>query len=1794
MKFQFRFDVPAAPAGTTCRRGSTLVIVIALLGLLAFMGVVFFSFASQERAASENFSEAAKFAVDEPPNVFDHMLRQIIVGPSDSPAERHSILRSTTRRHSLVTNLVGNDIQPHTGEGVVVASNANGIPFVPNPRLSTDSNGDGNGDIIDRDNDNNPDPADWLEFVDSPAARVHARYRERGLEGNQPPFIAPPAPDVDYTYPDINNLFLAWRGKALRNNMGNKFPNLEEVNIVIPSFFRPQYMKSAANNGPLGSSVPTDANWISLYNGTSTSRNNVPYAARSFRPHPRHIAGRLDDGNVVFRYVTDDEASALGLRGGFPFHPDQDANNANNDPTRIGELGIWTGSHPDVYELDSDNDGDGLKEGIWLDLAYPIQESSDGKEYAILHSVTIYDLDSLIDLNVHGNLAGINRLGDVRSTAAGLVRDGFMNNQFISRSNLGLGPNEVNPLWALRRTDALAQINSSAYEDAATQFQNHFGRLPASDIDQANMEWLWLLAGRAHYKTGTTELDNIFTGRWGEQDRVYNTFKPGGSYNVADLPRPGRSGQAQLSGTTGIRFGGNLTSAGRNGFDDNQDRLEGESLPDAKRFRPFGQPLDYAGTGRTSLGAAGDYNGYLFSTIQNSPRNPILHQGPNALGPVRWLRYDGYSINRGMDASTNRYAFGEDGVYNGGAANSDDLVADPFYDALFEDPLETVFDQDFAQKQFDQIFGPQDLLSLQMSATDVAAAIQKPSLRVNELAPFALEVQTNNDLRERFTTLSNSLRRFPLRHDLGPDLVLGPNPNNRDGNGNLIDDDGPRAWEFTADADKDNFPEFPPAFGNSQTTGQPYSPTDPFRPQVRRILTMEVGENRELSGQLPLSINHLLDVERTPETPDPQQQPEQFLRYMRRAGLRFRSLTEHPSAKAEGNDVLDLTDVPNYDPANQIPFPPATVADREFWARRDRQQLCRDIYVMLYTLGGTQRDPANALKVIDYRGTNDPLAAPGTANALYSHQQLREMAQFAVNFVDALDPDDVITKFEYDKNLGLTANSTTEGGWNLDDDPYTMEGAGPTPESDPDFARITDRGRNREDSDIRGVVYGVEAQQFAISEVLGVTTNTRGNSQDHEATLYDDSQGRNHFFVELQNLLPQPAELATEKAISMDSATWRIVRYDRTEENEPIGGLSNAARPFRALAFLGNTTVSQAVDPGDRYSIAAAEDNTVVSSDLFVDYDLDGTYDLIAPNVNGNPLPDQTTNKNDPNAQELKPRSRLDLIHPDHAGAYVIFDEAGNPINNAGAFIEDLEDYEGNDPQNDLKGGDYSNSGSRGFDLVLQRRANTSLPSVTHGLIPGEDPNPWVDVDTFRVVFRNLGIRNVPNNGNGNSDKDDADDLQNRRLPEITSEERREPLDDSTRAAFSGGTPANFRMNTIAAGNRSTGAGTSTWQAHFDRDFANLGELLSVPLVSPGKLTSTIGRINQSPTTQAQPGGTAADPEFLVAAAAKFLRPDFPDVNGLSAAENRARDNRWYRLFQLLEVPSRVHRMLGNYVALQRVPGKVNINTIRDWEVYAGLVDNPIVLDRMPTPTPGNPGPPAVLPVNPEGQITTDRTRDENGGIPNDTRDRWVEYLRERDGAFVDGFDPQAAAPRTFLMPGMPRSKPFHAPGYRNAGYEAARNENGIEDTILRTLTADRIDNGGNSAETNRNWLELGNANQHQNAGNTALQHQHQILAKMLGNTTTVSNTFVLFSTAAYFEAVEHKVTVNGQEVGTGLYRLGSRIDIDEADGKTKQNPGWQQRAVFIIDRTDAFKAFDPGSGDFDWQRLVKARLVIE
>ncbi len=284
-----------------------------------------------------------------------------------------------------------------------------------------------------------------------------------------------------------------------------------------------------------------------------------------------------------------------------------------------------------------------------------------------------------------------------------------------------------------------------------------------------------------------------------------------------------------------------------------------------------------------------------------------------------------------------RYIFGQNGAYDGGTG--DDLIENVQYDALFEDPLESIFDPDLADRKFDAIFGPQDVFGLHLTAADLALSPDDISDRLKQLAPYALDdanapfsanEQVSPSVRSRFTTISNSLHRFLMRSPFGADGRPGVAGVDDNGDGivdNLADLTAPgfvwgngdtdsvnRAWEFSADADGadrdgdgfpdgDGFLEFPPAFGVAATNGRPYSATDPFRPQVRRMLSMESGEGRGLFGQMPLSPNHLLDVERNAQTPA--EGTKEFLYYMQRAGLRFRPLTDHP-LPSESTGVLTI------------------------------------------------------------------------------------------------------------------------------------------------------------------------------------------------------------------------------------------------------------------------------------------------------------------------------------------------------------------------------------------------------------------------------------------------------------------------------------------------------------------------------------------------------------------------------------------------------------------------------------------------------------------------------------------------------------------------------------------------------------------------------------------------------------------------------------------------------------------------------------------------------------------------
>ena len=1870
----------------TTRRGSTLIIVIALLGLLAFTGMVFFTFAAQERAAAEYFSESAKSSSEEVEDPFPWAMQQIVVGTTNLPEQKGSILWSPTQRHSIVRNMVGNDIAPHTGTGLhVVLDSTTGFPVIDNDYSGTqdflgtnpattalanklnfvdaqagwgrslgrnvegllaqfrpiqefDVNGNGQldaGEDVNRNGALDPGEDTNLNSILDRGEDLNSNgvldadedtNRNGILDGaedrNNNGFldvVGVPAPDVDYTYPDINHLFFGYKGWSIRDNGTEEDLNLngildpgedvntngrldrryEQVRTFIPSFFRPQYLKSALNQGKVGLDVPTDPNWFD----ETGSPTHQQYAVRSFRPHAFHITGFDSSGNPVLRFLDKNNpahvgaiAALPGTSGHFPLRRNEGNAATQFNGPNFGKLGVWTGdgaATSTTFELDSDNDGDGIKEGIWLDLRYPLQETADGRKYTVMHSFTIYDLDGLIDLNTHGNLAGLPRNAVINGALAG--PGGLLESTFLSQSNSGVGPHEINPTYAL------APIGFVPDSDAAVnpKFVDWYASVPSNRLEQANMELAWLLTGRIEGAVPTGA--EVFDGRWGDASALWFHRFTGGGRRVNSLPRPGRAGNLSQTSTDVVNnFGGAA------GFDDNQDAFEGLASAVTGRKRGIVHPVDYAGRGRRTDSA--------------NPLSPILVQPVNTL-PEQWTGYLDYPLvgNATGIADNASYIGGKDGDATTGVDNLvaySNATSPSNFNQNFEDPYETIVDIDRAVRPDDQIFTPLDMISAHLTKTDEDNATGL-SDRLENLAPFTFA--DNSSRAEFFTTLSNSFRHFSFGQDLAS-----------------------RPWEWTANSDNDAFLEFPPMFGYGEAPANavlPYSTFDPFRPQTRRLLLTEAMEGRGVPGQLPLSLNQVLDVVRTAQTP--REGTPEFQRFMQRSGLRFRPLTEHPiSTEVDGagdtarDTVTTIPTVPSNLTTPLPTFPPQTFEDREFWARRDRQQMARDLFVLLYTIGGAEFDnTVTPNRVRDYTGDN-------AGRLVYSEDRVRLMAQFAVNVVDAMDSDNVITKFEYDKNL--------HDGWGLDDDAYTFSTT-----SDPSSSATTTAidfiksGMYPDDTADRGIVYGVEAQQLAFSEVLGIRSANTGNN---DGTPYDDSRGGTanptyFLFTELQNMLPSKAVLGSGLTSGETAATsvWRLVRKDRATKADP-SQLTKEAAPAVPPAYLAfATNVRNEIDGGGRFTISAttATGGTIPSSDFFVDvgaYDtmttaytgmFDNTYELIAPNTSTGTLPTTTTPATDP---AWAPRCDLDLIV--HTTAYYQSAVAGELLlpdvttftyNGHDGILEGDANRDGDGiPATSVSGNPepvFLEPGfggtSEGFDLVLERRLNPDLPSVS------EIQNPWIEVDRVRVPFKNFDINAM----------DTAVDLRNNgtRLQAVVSTERTEPLQNalSSHAPVTTGVNS-FRSNSLKGdvntttddtfGGNSSSSSFKVWQPHFDREFVSTGELLNVPVYPPNMLTQRLASARRPPLQQLARNSLPIAPEILNAAgaAALFLLPDWtPDGPGPATAN----DNRWYRLLQFVEVPSRVNRTLGNYVNLKRLPGKLNPNTIRDREIYAGLLDDPQFMDTNPlSDLNGN--------LDLDGPFTLGNGsafdgRDGLDAFPLDAdsvgkRDRWLELINERDGNVQSIKDPTPDSPgpnlpndevqATYWIPGAPNSRPFRS---FNSLTTKQNDDSAFEQTILRRLGLDKPAVIGNSRanvagdgntnyvsnvtldpDSNRHWLEAGDQDYHKtNQGiapapaATTVEH-HQLLSKIMNNTTTVSNTFIMYGTAAYFEVYEDPVT--------GLVQVGGRMGLDlDADSDPRNDAGWEQRAVFILDRTELFNAYDPGSGSVDWKRLVKHRVNL-
>lgn len=1693
------------------RRGSVLVVVLALLSALMLLGFLFFTIASQERENARYFTASEKWysAQLSPDELFDFALEQVIAGPQDDLA--NSALWGG--RHSLLANLVGDDLQPYSGRGVNLVDLGGTTPGKPGvdqnqdttPDTGIDRNGDGTDDV----GSDTTGPTGAADTIDDRLTLDLAGIAAvTGSPLNlRTAFGVGTAPDVPYSYPDLNSPFLSYIG--VEPMSGKK--------VVIPSFHRPQYLRglfTAAPAGPGGDTVPPNQ-WYT--NAATLPYVLRPHAARQARVF-NYSTGLVENSGVE-RY--------LGGAGGpfftenlpapgAPVAPDPAAPTTQRTAPLEG-FWAWDGTVDPAgrpvahHNLDADPDGDaattgGVNEAIWLDLDHPVEETPDGTEKFIpLFAITVYDLDGLLNVNAHGNAYGTPT--DLASIQAGAAGNPF---DFLSKANEGRRRSEVNPQYAWSGTPAQPMPLGADY----TQHQRFFGFVPNTATQLANMEWWFVLAGRGELDT-TGKASQLFTGRWGEANRLSDALTAGSS-NPYDYSRPGLTASDEAAGVAD----GNRGSR----FND----VNGQLFPPAMIFPAPRHPEDNQGQGTF---VNNDGKTPLIELFRSLPADAQVTAVRNSVGRVRLPIYRNYWLPLG-NVST---GFGPIWTYALGANFNTATVLVTAMTAgtglisadgrLVDDPGETLLDSDLARDQVtDSIFGADEAAALQMADPDVTN--NGIVSRLLKLAPANFGATTTDylDRRRRLTTTSSDLKAFSATVPVNPT----------------------RAWEVDPIFPEfPSAPTFPPRFGTSVPvpapwevlpSGQPLpaghparagqpAANEPFRAEVFGLLGSQPnasagqGALKQLSRKLSANQVAAAYVGRDgtpryllrPLTPHPLRHPTDGLPVLDAAAVLSPygsptsfGVSDYSLYTAERNDN-DMNDgfVPSAIPATTVRSATVPVPSLQEWhARRDRQNLARDIYTLLYAFG----NPDPSVDTMS-RPNTPPAASPA---GVYSTAQLIEMAQFAVNMVDAADPDDAITCFVFDTDFS--------NGYTPLDDGYTN----PIPSTmlvDRDGA-VNEDGVGTAADELhhyldtttgRGMVFGVEGQQLAFGEAMAILAKKfeEGSplaAEDYGATDWNDEFHFDFTYVELQNMTATPVSLG---------GGWSIVCRAGAGPT-PLSG--------RAVTL---NDPAAAVLPGAAYSVGTSGD---AHNNVRPDSDIATRTAWTPP---GAPIRPSNFSIDLTGTKDADPGSFNDYERIAPAPAALNFDLMAREAT-ASQNTFRMTEVDDNDPSRDIrafgsvddddqlatsgaapKAGGWLNLGSRmnrdglaaGSSTVtfyLRRRANlnrfapvqdtTNFPNVAYTAPPVdvtsgspqediEQDNPWIIVDVMQVDLDVFDLNGTTTN---------AEMLT--QIDTIRAENRIEPLADNGIATSDAPEFVAGGHNYNNLGRQSTGGTMQYWQRHFDRPFATLADLLTVPLYTPRELTEAKIGGNTNSVAVYDPRQTAAV-NFLFPDADARATPAPLDVAPEPVPGARASvfpaGNLWYRLFEFVEVPKK-H---GDNDALpwfasyggpspwlsdpgQRQPalrerlrqrefGKINVNMIRHPSTLAGLLDDPRAMSfpndkpRFLAPfsglgflTAGGATPvPYTSGINTERWITA-----VGGGVLPPTgvfaRDWWLAMLASRDG----GFDPylgQASIGQKLVLPGVPSARPFLDFGSAPAAAGFGPIGSDFQRTLLRTMPAD-------------------------------------------------------------------------------------------------------------------------------------------
>ncbi len=451
--------------GGRARRGVIMLVVMGFLVLLTMVAVTYVV-ASREFKTSARAATAGERYDSGFEELLDRAFKQLVRGTHNpfSAARIHNLLEDGYGNDGVLLNVTGASWFPsnNPGEQVFLVLNVQ-HPGGPQPPLVQRS-GYYNGRVV--------------TFTSGPARNVSGRITgyQAGSGSDGTLWMLPLSKPVGFsgtylaTPPQMTNVLINGRpfnGAGFGLDIASK-------TVVHPQGAPPHQKWAFLPNVGYGRTDIDDASNLATPGGFAIGGadedydipdyNNIHLAARVWNPSANSGAGRWEVQSPSFYdaalahwhrvnnpdYATPAVKRQIVFRPLSEYHAQFTGSNPNHNALNNLNVGS-AGTAPNPLLWDVDNDGDGVPDSVWIDLGMPVQTAPDGRQYKPLYAVMILDMDSRLNLSVHGQRNHFFRgtPGPDQILGSPLMAGNNTSVNAMLPYGDGRGPTEVNPLWLL-------------------------------------------------------------------------------------------------------------------------------------------------------------------------------------------------------------------------------------------------------------------------------------------------------------------------------------------------------------------------------------------------------------------------------------------------------------------------------------------------------------------------------------------------------------------------------------------------------------------------------------------------------------------------------------------------------------------------------------------------------------------------------------------------------------------------------------------------------------------------------------------------------------------------------------------------------------------------------------------------------------------------------------------------------------------------------------------------------------------------------------------------------------------------------------------------------------------------------------------------------------------------------------------------------------------------------------------------------------------------------------------------